>query len=205
MEITFSQPAIGDTVPLNHSLKAKQRIWVGLRWDPTTEKPKFFDKLFNKDISHNLDISCYIYNTNHEFIDFVGAEAQDSMDETENIYHSGDDSSGEGDGDDERISVELAGLPDSTHGIVFMVEVRSDHIFGQINAPYVRLADSMTNENLLETAITGPTVQNTNAFVFCSVFRNDASPTGWMLRNISESPDISKIADWGSYLAQFVD
>lgn len=205
MDITFSQPAVGDTVPLNHSLKARQRIWVALEWDPNREKPKFFEKLLKKDTSHNLDLTCYIYDNNHEFIDFVGAEAQDSMDETENIYHSGDDSSGEGDGDDERISVELAGLPDSTHGIVFMVEVRSEHMFGQINGPQVRLADSMTNENMLVTPIAGPAVQNTNAFVFCSIFRSGVSPTGWMLRNISESPDISKIADWGSYLAQFVD
>lgn len=205
MELTFTKPAVGDTIPLNHSLKARQRIWVGLEWDPNREKPKFFDKLLNKDTGHNLDLTCYIYDSNHQFIDFVGAEAQDSMDESENIYHSGDDSSGEGDGDDERISVELAGLPDNTHGIVFMVEVRSEHTFGQVKGAHVRIADSMTNENLLETGITGPNVQNSNAFVFCSVFRNNASPTGWMLRNISESPDISKIADWGSYLAQFVD
>ena len=198
-------PLKGEKKPLNHTLQARQRIIVGLSWDAREDKVKFLDRFVKKDSQHDLDLTCYIYNAQGEFIDYVGAEAQDSMDESGKIYHSGDDMSGAGDGDDETISAELAQLPPEVHGIVFLVEVRSNHSFACVDAPFARLADGMTDTNLLETSISGDEAARSNAFVMCSIFKNPDSSTGWILYNISEFPDISHIADWGSYLAQFVD
>jgi len=198
-------PAKGDKTSLDHTLQARQRIIVGLSWDAREDDVKMMDRITKSDSQHDLDITCYIYNTEGEFIDFVGAEAQDSMDESGKIYHSGDDMSGAGDGDDESISVELAPLPENVHGIVFLVEVRSNHVFSDVDAPFARLADGMNDKNLLETPISHDEAVNSNAFVMCSIYRSEKSDTGWMLYNISEYPDISLIEDWGSYLAQFVD
>lgn len=198
-------PPKGEQAPLNHTKKSRERIFVGLSWDARQDKVKMLDRLIKKDSQHDLDVNCYIYNSQKEFIDFVGAEAQDSMDESGKIYHSGDDMTGIGDGDDEFISAELAELPDNIHGIVFLMEVRSSHTFAEVEAPYCRLADGMTNENLLECHINSEEAANTNAFIMCSIYRSDNSPTGWMLNNISEYPDISQIEGWGEHLAQFVD
>jgi stress response protein SCP2 len=162
-------------------------------------------KLLKSDSQHDLDISCYIYDQDKQFIDFVGAEAQDSMDETEKIYHSGDDMSGSGDGDDERISIELAEMPIHVRGIVILIEVRSNHTFSDVLTPYVRLADGMTNDNLLEIDLVHDEAGDKNAFVMCSIYRDiDNSPTGWGLHHIAAYPDISKIEDWGAYLARYV-
>ena len=198
-------PAQGEKAALDHTKKARERIVVGLSWDARETKVGMMDKFLNKDSQHDLDITCYIYNAQREFIDFVGAEAQDSMDESGKIYHSGDDMSGAGDGDDEYISAELAGLPDNVHGIVFLVEIRSNHVFGHIEAPLVRLADGMDNRNLLEIPLNHDEATHTNAFVMCSIWRSEDSPTGWMLYHISEYPDTTQIEDWGTYLAQFID
>lgn len=201
--MTQNAPHAGEKKPLNHSLKARQRIIVGLSWDAREDEVSFLGRLTKKDSQHDLDISCYIYNTQGEFIDYVGAEAQDSMDESGKIYHSGDDMSGEGDGDDESISIELGPLPADVHGIVFLVEVRSNHVFADVDAPFARLADGMTNTNLLETPIDNEETQGSNAFVMCAVYRSGQSDSGWMLYNINEYPDVSQIEDWGSYLAQY--
>lgn len=203
--MTYKPPARGEKTPLNHTLKARERILVGLSWDPRADKVKLMNQIIKKDSQHDLDITCYLYNKQGEFIDFVGAEAQDSMDTSGKIYHSGDDMSGEGEGDDETISVELGPLPQDIHGIVFLIEIRSNHTFSDIEAPFARLADGMTDNNLLETPITHDEATNSNAFVMCSISRNVRSTTGWSLYNISEYPDISQIEDWGIYLAQFVD
>ena len=201
----ISFPAKGEKTTLNHTKKARERIIASLSWDARETKVGLIDRLRKTDSQHDLDITCYIYNGHGEFIDFVGAEAQDSMDESGKIYHSGDDMSGLGEGDDETISVELAELPQDTHGIVFLVEIRSNHVFAEIEAPFVRFADGMTNDNLLEIPLTHDDAAHTNAFIMCSIWRNEDSPTGWMLYNISEYPDTNQIEDWGSYLAQFVD
>lgn len=200
-----SLPLKGDKVALNHTQESRERILVGLRWDAREDKVKMLDRLVKKDSQHDLDITCYIYDTHGKFIDFVGAEAQDSMDESGKIYHSGDDMTGIGDGDDEFISAELAELPDNIHGIVFLAEVRSAHSFADVEAPFCRLADGMSDENLLECPINHENAAHAQAFVMCAIYKNEDSPTGWILYNISEYPDISQIKDWGSYLAQFVD
>jgi len=194
----------GQKGPLNHTLKARQRVIAGLSWDAREDKVGLFGRA-KGDSQHDLDINCYIYDREGQFSDFVGSEAQDSMDESEKIYHSGDDQSGAGDGDDEFISAELAELPRDIYGMVFIVEIRSEHNFKDILSPFVRIADGMDDTNLLEMAIEGEGSENTNAFVMCAIQRKSDSPTGWQLYNISEFPDISQIENWGQYLSQFID
>lgn len=194
----------GQKGPLNHSLKARQRIVAGLSWDVRETKVGLFGRVTG-DSQHDLDINCYIFDRDKDFSDFVGSEAQDSMDESEKIYHSGDDQSGTGDGDDEFISCELAHLPSDVYGLVFIVEVKSKHTFGDVLTPFTRIGDGMTNTNLLEMPIEGSQAANSTAFVMCAIQRDSTSPTGWQLYNISEFPDVSKIEDWGSYLSQFID
>lgn len=200
-------PVKGEKIQLNHTVKSKERILVGLSWDEREDKVKKLDRFLKKDSQHDLDISCYIYDDKGEFIDYVGAEAQDSMDESGKIYHSGDDMTGAGDGDDEFINVELAELPPHVHGIVFMADIRSNHTFSDIASPFCRLADGMTDENLLETYMTDEAAGTHHAFVFCAVYRDhdEESETGWRLHNVSEYPDTETIDSWGEYLKQFVD
>jgi len=194
----------GQKAPLNHTQKARQRIVAGLSWDAREDKVGVIGRVTG-DSQHDLDINCYVYDNEGDFIDFVGSEAQDSMDQSEKIYHSGDDQSGAGDGDDEFISAELAELPDNIHGMVFIVEIRSQHVFTDVATPFARIADGFDDNNLLEISIEGENTKTSNAFVMCAIQRKSDSPTGWQLYNISEFPDVSQIEDWGSYLSQFID
>ncbi len=194
----------GQKGPLNHTMKARQRIVAGLSWDARETKVGLVGRVTG-DSQHDLDINCYIYDQEKEFSDFVGSEVQDSIDQSETIYHSGDDQSGAGDGDDEYISAELAKLPQDIYGMVFIVEIRSQHSFQDVLTPFARIADGFNDENLLEIPITGEKAVNSNAFIMCAIQRKSDSPTGWQLHNISEFPDVSQIEDWGSYLSQFID
>lgn len=193
----------GEKEQLNFSQEARGRIIAGLGWDAREDKVGLMGRITKTDSQHDLDISAYIFNKEGEFIDFVGAEAQDSIDKSGKIYHSGDDMSGEGDGDDEFISVELNDIPGKIHSVVFLVEIRSNHVFADIEAPETRIADGMTNKNLLEIQINHDEAAQKNAFVMCSIFRHMSSDTGWMLYNISEYPNVDEIEDWAKYLSQF--
>ncbi|MEM6812321.1 MAG: TerD family protein [Pseudomonadota bacterium] len=194
----------GDNGPLNQTMQSKQRVVAGLSWDAREQKVGLLDKFLKHDSQHDLDISCYIYNRDGEFVDFVGAEAQDSMDQSESIYHSGDDMSGEGEGDDERISVELASLPPEIKTIVFLIEVRSAHNFEDVLNPQVRIVDSFKEENLLFIDINHEEGKEKNAFVFAALNKDTReSPTGWMLHHVADYPNLEKIEDWGEYLKRY--
>ncbi len=199
-----SQIKQGQKGALNQTTKSKERIIAGLSWDAREDKVGMIGKLLKSDSQHDLDISCYIYNKSGEFVDFVGAEAQDSMDQSGKIYHSGDDMSGEGEGDDERISIELAELPDDIHAIVFMVEIRSNHVFNEVEGVTTRIVDSFTENDLLNLTLNHSSSENKNACVLASVYRDIVnSKSGWMLHHIADYPDISQIKDWGDYLKQY--
>ena len=194
----------GQEGPLLYTTTSRGRVIIGLGWDAREDKVKLLNKIVKKDTQHDLDIVCYVYDEEGEFIDFVGAEAQDSIDQSGKIYHSGDEMTGTAEGDDEFISAELMVLPDEIHGMVFLVEIQSQHVFEDISDANVRLADGIDNKNLLETSMKTEEGARTNTFVFASIFRNKKSQTGWTLRNISDFPDISQIEEWGSYLSQYV-
>ncbi len=200
----INSPEIGQKVPLEHKREARERIIAGVSWDAREDDVGVIGRLTG-DSQHDLDINCYIYDKNKEFIDFVGSEVQDSMDESETIYHSGDDQSGTGDGDDEFISAELARVPDHVYALVFIVEIRSEHYFSHVAAPTSRIADGYDNKTLLEMPIVGRESKESTAFVMSCVQRKSDSPTGWQLYNISEFPNVSEIEDWGTYLSQFVE
>jgi len=193
----------GQSAPLHHTKSGHGRIIIGLGWDVRADKVGAVSHLISKDSQHDLDINCFVYDQEGNFIDFIGSEAADNIDQSGKIYHSGDNMCGTGAGDDETITVELAHLPPHYQTLVFLVEISSRHTFGQVASPEVRIVDSMSNTDLLHVDITGEQAQHSTAFVFAAVSRDSESPTGWTLHNISDHPDISQIADWGVYLGQY--
>ncbi|MCB1529799.1 MAG: TerD family protein [Rhodospirillales bacterium] len=199
----MTELAEGQSIPLLYTAKSRERVVAGLSWDPRG-KTSMMDRLKGDNQQYDLDITCFVFDEYKEYIDFVGAEAQDSMDQSGAIYHSGDDMTGEGDEEDEFITVELAGLPDDAHHIVFLVEIRSNHVFGEIPNPFVRIVDSMTHEELFKANIAEEDGKDSAAYIFARIYRDRTSKTGWSLHYIGDYPDISQIEDWGKYLTRYL-
>jgi len=197
-------PAPGLKEPLNIPPSKRQRVLATLNWDARRGKIGLLDKIKGNNQQYDLDIICLMFDRSGNFLDFVGAEAQTSMDQSGKVYHSGDDQTGEGDTDDEFITAELAEIPDAIVHIVYVVEVRSNHTFGDM-ATIARIVDSFSNKILLETDIgVENAVRNTKAFVFAALSRDGGSPSGWTLYHIGDYPDLTQVADWGSHLKRYL-
>ncbi len=194
-----------EKISLQFSAQGKGRIVTGLSWDPRTDRIGLVDQVINKDSQHDMDLSCFLYDESGEFIDYVGAEAQDSMDQSGRVYHSGDDMSGEGGGDDETITAELSALPADIHALVFLAEIKSRHVMGDIDRPAARLLDSLSGEVILETYLAESAEDKGKiACVLWAIRRNAASPSGWSLSIIRHCPDLADISEWGPYLARYL-
>ena len=100
---------------------------------------------------------------------------------------------------------ELEPLPEEIHGIVFVVEVRSNHTFADVLNPEVRIANGLDDKDLVKASIIGDEASHSNAFVFAAIYRDHSSPTDWSVNNVCEHPDVSQIQEWASYLAQYLD
>jgi stress response protein SCP2 len=201
--MSIDYPHRGERVALNHTMKARQRVTVGISWD-VRDDAKFMDVIKGTHYQHDLDLSCYIFDENKEYVDFVGAEGQDNMDQSGKIYHSGDDMTGEGEGDDEAISIELANVPDYVCHMVFLVEVNTNHAFGEIHQPSARIADGFDDSNLYETVFGQTEGSDNKSYIIAEIYRNRTSPTGWSLHNIDDYPNVEEIEDWAEYMKQFL-
>lgn len=204
----MSFPEKGQKVLLNVTPEARRRIVVGLSWDPRNEAG-MMDKLNQmrgvNTGTFDLDLSCFAFDEEGFFLFDIDGNVGNTMDESEKIYHSGDNVDGSGDGDDEHISVELLDLPLHIKQIIFLVDIGSAHSFGDVDEPTVRIADGMTNKDLLSSRLDTKEGKHFTACAFCRIVRDDADDNKWYLHNISEFIDMSEVEDWSATLFKYCD
>ena len=122
-----------------------KKIRMGLGWDPV--KPSgFFAKLLNSDTAIDLDASCILLDSARQPLDLVWFRQLKSTDGS--IVHSGDNRTGEGDGDDESILVNLEQLPAGVKHLVFTVNSFTGQNFESVENAYCRIVDELTGKEL---------------------------------------------------------
>jgi len=122
-----------------------KKIRMGLGWDPV--KPSgFFAKLLNSDSAIDLDASCIVLDSDKQSLDLVWFRELKSKDGS--IVHSGDNRTGEGDGDDESIQVNLEKLPANVKHLVFTVNSFTGQNFEAVENAYCRIVDEVSGKEL---------------------------------------------------------
>lgn len=142
MPINLSKGQKVDLTKGNPSLKS---IMVGLGWDVNA---------FDSGADFDLDAAAFMLADNgkcpteKEFV-FYGNLTHTS----ESIKHMGDNLTGEGDGDDEQILVELSKIPANVSRVAFTVTIYDAEIrrqnFGQVSNAYIRIVDEATGTELI--------------------------------------------------------
>lgn len=142
MPINLSKGQKVDLTKGNPGLKS---VMVGLGWDVNA---------FDSGADFDLDAAAFMLGadgkcpTEKEFI-FYGNLTHVS----DAVKHMGDNLTGEGDGDDEQICVDLSKIPANISKIAFTVtiydaETRRQN-FGQINNAFIRIYNEITGEEIL--------------------------------------------------------
>ncbi len=121
-------------------------IHLGLGWDPVVVKKGFFGKLMGGSDDIDLDASCIVYDADKKAIDTIWFRQLRSKDGS--IVHTGDNLTGEGDGDDEAIKVDVAALDPEAHHLVFLVSSFRGQTFDQVENAFCRVLDDTTHTEL---------------------------------------------------------
>jgi tellurium resistance protein TerD len=142
MSINLSKGQKVDLTKGNPSLKS---IMVGLGWDVNA---------FDSGADFDLDASAFLLGasgkcpTEREFIFYGNLEHSSGS-----VKHMGDNLTGEGEGDDEQIMVDLSAVPANVERIAFTVTIydaeRRRQNFGQVSNAYIRIVDEATNTELI--------------------------------------------------------
>ncbi|WP_226001424.1 TerD family protein [Paenibacillus sp. BJ-4] len=166
MTISLSK---GQRIDLTKTNPCLTRVVVGLGWD--TNK-------YSGGADFDLDASAFLLYEDGK------AKAADDFVFYNNptggagsVTHTGDNRTGEGDGDDEQIIVDFAKIPPNIHRIgitvtIYDYEARAQN-FGQVSNAFVRVVDAATDREVLRYDL-GEDFSTETAVVFCEFYRHNS-------------------------------
>ena len=131
------------TVSLSKQSSALNQLHFGLGWDPIKKKG-MFGKLFGGNDSIDLDAGCVLLDKSGAKIDTVWFRKLKSS--CNSVIHSGDNLTGEGDGDDEVIRVDLTRLPAQVEYLAFTVNSFRGQSFNDVENAFCRVVDQNNKE-----------------------------------------------------------
>ncbi|MFC3688129.1 TerD family protein [Aquipuribacter hungaricus] len=167
----------GGNVSLTKEAPGLTAVTVGLGWDARTTTGQDFD----------LDASAIMLTaegrvlSDSHFVFFNNTKSPDGS-----VEHTGDNTTGEGDGDDEALAVNLAGVPAEVTRVVFPVsiydaETRSQS-FGQVRNAYIRILNQAGGGEIARYDLSEDASTET-AMVFGELYRNGAE---WKFRAVGQ-------------------
>jgi tellurium resistance protein TerD len=167
----------GGNVSLTKEAPGLTAVVVGLGWDVRSTTGTDFD----------LDASALLVDANgkvvsdQHFVFFNNLKSPDGS-----VEHTGDNLTGEGEGDDEQIKVNLAGVLPEVDKIVFPVSIHEgesrQQSFGQVRNAFIRVINQAGGAELARYDLSEDASTET-AMVFGELYRNGAE---WKFRAIGQ-------------------
>ncbi|HSP39566.1 MAG TPA: TerD family protein [Frankiaceae bacterium] len=167
----------GGNVSLSKSAPNLTAITVGLGWDARSTTGADFD----------LDASALLLGENgrvlsdSHFVFFNNLRSPDGS-----VEHTGDNLTGEGEGDDETILINLAMVPPQVDRVVFPVSIYEADVrgqsFGQVSNAYIRILNQADNNELARYDLSEDASSET-AMIFGEVYRRNGE---WKFRAVGQ-------------------
>lgn len=135
----------GQKVDLTKGKPSLKKLMVGLGWDVN-----------HYDGGHDFDLDAAAFMlgadgkvlSDAEFVFYGNLKHASGA-----VEHQGDNLTGEGDGDDEQIMVDLSKVPANVEKIAFTVTIyeaeQRRQNFGQVSNSFIRIVDEVNNEELI--------------------------------------------------------
>jgi len=167
----------GGNVSLSKEAPGLTAVTVGLGWDVRSTTGADFD----------LDASALLVDTgskvvsDRHFVFFNNLTSPDGS-----VQHTGDNLTGEGEGDDEQIKVGLTSVPPEVDKIVFPVSIHKaegrGQSFGQVRNAFIRVVNQADNSELARYDLTEDASTET-AMIFGELYRNGPE---WKFRAVGQ-------------------
>ena len=158
----------GQKVDLTKTNPGLTKILAGLGWD--TNK-------YDGGSAFDLDVAAFLTGADGKVINdknfvFYG----NLQDPAAAVTHLGDNLTGEGDGDDEQITIELAKVPAEEEKISFSVTIYDAQVrkqnFGQVSNAFIRIVNADSNEELIRYDL-GEDFSIETAVVIAELYRHN--------------------------------
>jgi tellurium resistance protein TerD len=167
----------GNNVNLTKQAPGLTAVSVGLGWDVRTTTGTEFDL----DASAILCTDAGTVVSDRDFVFFNNLASANGA-----VQHTGDNLTGEGEGDDEVIKVDLTAVPAEAAKIVFPVAIYNGEArkqtFGQVRNAFIRVVDQANGDELARYDLSEDAGTET-AMVFGELYRHG---TDWKFRAVGQ-------------------
>lgn len=167
----------GGNLSLDKVAPGLVEVLVGLGWDPRSTDGQDFD----------LDASAFLVNASGKVrgeADFIFYNQKESS--CKSVIHTGDNRTGEGDGDDESLVVNLPKVPADVDKIIFIVTIHDAdnrrQNFGQVGGAFIRIVNQAGGQELVRFDLAEDAATET-AMVFAELYRNNGE---WKFRAVGQ-------------------
>ena len=167
----------GGNLSLTKEAPGMTKVLVGLGWDARSTDGQDFD----------LDASAFLLKADGKVradSDFIFYNQLKSTDGS--VEHTGDNRTGEGDGDDEAIKVDLSKVPADIDRIAFTVTIHEADArkqnFGQVRGAFIRIVNQDNNSEVARYDLAEDASTET-AMIFAELYRNGAE---WKFRAVGQ-------------------
>ena len=167
----------GGNVNLSKEAPNLTNIAVGLGWNPRATDGQAFD----------LDAIAFLVNesgkvrADTDFIFFNNLKSADGS-----VEHTGDNRTGEGDGDDEVIKVDLSKVPADVSKVVFCAVIYDGQArnqnFGQVANAYIRIVNTQGDAEVARYDLSEDSSTET-AMIFGELYKNNGE---WKFRAVGQ-------------------
>jgi len=157
----------GQKIDLTKSNPGLTKAIIGLGWD--TNK-------YSGGYDFDLDASAFLVGENgktsneNDFIFYNNLTARDSC-----VIHTGDNRTGEGEGDDEQLIIDFSKMPKDVNKVAITVTIheaeKRGQNFGQVSNAFIRVVNEQTNEEILRYDLAEDFSIET-AIVVCEIYRH---------------------------------
>jgi tellurium resistance protein TerZ len=177
----------GQTVSLAKLAGGLTSIRMGLAWD-AAKKTSFFGIPLGQPKQIDLDASCLMLDARGKLLDTVWFRQLNSHDGS--VHHSGDNRTGDGDGDDETIFVDLAKLGATVSYLVFTVNSFTGQTFKQVQNAACRLVDQTNDHEVVRFDLAEK--GNHTGVIMAMMYRISS---GWGFRAVGSATNGTTVLD----------
>jgi tellurium resistance protein TerD len=167
----------GGNVNLSKEAPGLNKIQVGLGWDARVTDGAAFD----------LDASCFLVKTDGKVrsdADFCFYNNKNVADGA--VVHMGDNQTGDAEGDDETVKVELSKVPAEIDKVVFSVTIHEadtrNQNFGQVSKAYIRIVNEENGTEIARFDLSEDASIET-AMIFGEIYRSGAD---WKFKAVGQ-------------------
>ena len=188
----------GQRISLKKEAPSLSRLMCGLGWD-VLDRSRGLGGAFQADFDLDASVLCLDENDklkgNSNVVYFGNLRHQSGA-----ITHLGDNLTGEGEGDDEQILVDLPDVPAEISKLLFVVNiyeaVKRKQDFSQVENAFVRLVDLSNNQEIARYTLSGNDYEGKTSMLLAEVYRHNDE---WKMAAVGNGSELNGLQEVVNY------